>query len=102
MTEDWMVWLGIKVPDLVAGFAGGVVNAIAFKRSDFVSISGSVIVGAFTANYLGEIVTRQFGTSPAVGAFLVGLGGMALVQGLISAMKNWRPGVLNGGSDGNK
>lgn len=29
-----LVQLGVKMPDLIAGFAGGVVNAFVFKRSD--------------------------------------------------------------------
>ena len=54
MSDDpgFLISLGIKMPDLVAGFAGGVVNAFVFKRSDPVSIIGSMIVGALTANQI--------------------------------------------------
>jgi preprotein translocase subunit SecY len=87
--------LGIKVQDIVAGFAGGVVNAFVFKRSDPWSIVGSVIVGAFTANYLGEAASKYIGLGGGTSAFIVGLCGMAICQGLIEAVKKWRPGAQN-------
>lgn len=88
MTNDpgFFVSVGIKLPDLIAGFAGGVVNALALKRADPKSIIGSVIVGGLTANYLSEFFQHYFGTSASTSGFLVGLGGMALCQGLIAGM----------------
>lgn len=86
-------WLsmGIRTPDLIAGFAGGVVNAFVFKRSDPMSIIGSMIVGALTANYLTEPVGHYLGTSGGSSAFVVGLAGMAICQGIVEAAKSWRP-----------
>lgn len=86
-----LVQLGIKLPDLVAGFGGGVVNAIIFKRADPVSIIGSMIVGALTANYLSESFSHYLGTGQGASAFIVGLAGMAICQGIIEAAKSWRP-----------
>lgn len=86
-----LVHLGIKVPDLVAGFGGGVVNAIVFKRSDPVSIVSSMVVGAVTANYLAEPFARYLGTGQNVGGFLVGLAGMIICQGIVEGAKSWRP-----------
>lgn len=86
-----MVWLGVKMPDLIAGFAGGVVNAFVFKRADPISIIGSMIVGALTANYLSESVGHYVGTSGGAAAFIVGLAGMAICQGIVEAAKSWRP-----------
>lgn len=93
MADDpgWLLSLGVKMPDLVAGFAGGVVNAFVFKRSDPVSIIGSMIVGALTANYLSESVGHYIGTSGGAAAFVVGLAGMAICQGIVEAAKMWRP-----------
>ena len=87
----FLVELGLKLPDLVAGFAGGVVNAFVFKRADPWSIVGSVIVGALTANYLGETAVRYLGLGSGTAAFIVGLCGMAICQGLIEAAKRWKP-----------
>jgi uncharacterized membrane protein YeaQ/YmgE (transglycosylase-associated protein family) len=93
MADDpgFFISLGVKAPDLIAGFAGGVVNAFVFKRADPVSIIGSMIVGALTANYLSESVGHYLGTSGGASAFIVGLAGMAICQGIVEAAKSWRP-----------
>lgn len=96
--RDVLTELGIKLPDLVAGFAGGVVNAFVFARTTPVAIIGSVVVGTLTANYLGEPVSKYIGTGPGTSAFLVGIGGMAFVQGLVEAMKRWQPLKPTGGA----
>jgi hypothetical protein len=95
MSDNFLIDIGIKVQDLVAGFAGGVVNAFVFKRSDPWSIVGSVIVGALTANYLGEPASKYIGMGGGTSAFIVGLTGMAICQGLMEAVKRWRPGVTD-------
>lgn len=86
-----LVQLGVKMPDLIAGFAGGVVNAIALKRSDPWSIISSVVVGGLTANYLTESFSHYLGTGTGTSGFLVGVAGMAICQGIISAAKSWTP-----------
>lgn len=98
---SWAITLGIKMPDLVAGLAGGVVNAFVFKRSDPISIIGSMVVGAFTANYLSEPINHYVGTSGGAGAFIVGLAGMAICQGIVEAAKAWRPFNTSGGNGRN-
>lgn len=90
--SDLLADIGIKLPDLVAGFAGGVVNAFVFKRSQPWAIIGSVVVGALTANYTGEHLSKFLGMGGGTGAFIAGLAGMALCQGLIDAARRWRPG----------
>lgn len=101
MQDDpgFFVSIGVKMPDLIAGFAGGVVNAFVFKRSDPASIVGSMIVGALTANYLSDsfaaFLNRFVGTSAGAAAFIVGLAGMAICQGIVEAAKNWRPFSAN-------
>lgn len=94
---SFLVQIGIKLPDLVAGFGGGVVNAIVFRRADPASIIGSMIVGALTANYLTEPVARYLGTSQSASGFIVGLAGMAICQGIVEAAKSWRPFGKNEG-----
>jgi hypothetical protein len=91
-----LLQIGIKVPDLLAGFMGGVVNAFVFRRSDPFSIIGSMVVGALTANYLADIAAKYTGTSGGASAFIVGLAGMAVCQGIVEAAKNWRPGAGKG------
>jgi uncharacterized membrane protein YeaQ/YmgE (transglycosylase-associated protein family) len=83
--------VGIRLPDIIAGFAGGVVNSFVFKRSDPLSIIGSMIVGAFTANYLSEAAAKYVGAGKGATAFIVGLCGMAICQGIVAAVRRWRP-----------
>lgn len=88
---EWWVKLGIHTNYLIAGFAGGVVNAFVFKRADPISIIGSMVVGSFTANYLSEPIGRYLGTGDGPSGFIVGLAGMAICQGIVEAAKSWRP-----------
>lgn len=88
---DMLKELGIRVQDVMAGLAGGVVNAFVFKRSNPVAIIGSIVVGALTANYLGETATRYIpGTSDGASAFIVGLCAMGICQGLVEAIAKWK------------
>lgn len=91
--------IGLSLPDLVAGFCGGVVNAFVFKRTGPPAIIGSVVVGAFTANYLGPVIGHYTGTQGGAAAFITGLAGMALCQGIVTAATNWRPFQTKGNTD---
>lgn len=101
MKGDFLIELGIKVPDMLAGLCGGIVNAFVFKRATPMAIIGSVVVGALTANYLGEHITKVIGTSTGAGAFLTGLAGMAICQGSIEALRRWRPINIGPGKNDN-
>lgn len=83
-----LLTLGVKLPDLFAGFAGGVVNAFVFKKADPFSVAGSMVVGAFTANYLGEPIGSHLGLSTGAAAFVVGVAGMAICQGIVAVVPN--------------
>lgn len=93
----FLLQIGIKLPDLIAGFFGGVVNAFVMKRSDPWSIIGSIAVGAIMANYLSETISNYLGTKPGTAGFVVGVTGMVLAQGLIEASRSWRPFGKGGG-----
>lgn len=94
---DYLIEFGVKTQDLVAGLAGGVVNAFVFQRSNPVAIVGSVIVGALTAAYLTEPAAKLTGTTGGATAFIVGLGAMAICQGIVANIAKWRG--PKGGSD---
>jgi len=89
--SDFMVEIGVRTQDLVAGLAGGIVNAFVFKRSTPVAIVGSVLVGALTAAYLTEPAGKLTGTSGGATAFIVGLGAMAICQSIVSQLSKWKP-----------
>ena len=89
MPNDFLSMLGIQLQDLVAGFAGGVANAFVFKKSKPWAIIGSIVVGGLTANYLGATVAKMIGTSTSTSAFIVGLAGMAICQGIVQSAGSW-------------
>jgi len=91
--------LGVSIPDLVAGFCGGAVNALVFQRVTPLAIVSSVIVGALTANYLAPVIGHYLGTTGGATGFITGLAGMVLCQGIVSAAKDWRPFATKGNSD---
>jgi hypothetical protein len=97
-----LVQFGVRTADLLAGLAGGIVNAFVFKRSDPYSIIGSMVVGALTANYLSDPVAKYLGTGAGASAFIVGLAGMAICQGIVEAAKSWKPFQNRGGADANR
>ena len=90
MSQDFLASLGLQLQDLVAGFAGGVANAFVFKKANPWAIIGSIIVGGFAANYLGSIVAHALGTSAGTSAFIVGLTGMAICQGIVESSGSWK------------
>lgn len=87
---DYLRDLGIRVQDIMAGLAGGVVNAFVFKRANPAAIIGSIVVGALTANYLGDIATHYTGASGGAASFIVGLCAMAICQGLVEVASTWK------------
>jgi hypothetical protein len=100
-TSEPTFWveIGIRKADLIAGFCGGVVSAFVLRKSDPWSIVSSVVVGALTASYLTEPIGRFTGTSGGTAAFIVGLAGMAICQGIVEAAKTWRPFNGRAGTD---
>lgn len=94
--RDLLQSLGISLPDMAAGFSGGVANAFALRKVRPIEMVGSVLVGALTANYLSDAVRSMTGYESAAVAFVIGLTGMAICQGLIEASRNWHfkiPGI---------
>lgn len=77
---DVLAWLGIKLPDLVAGMLGGVVKALVFHRDKPGETVVSGIVGGLTANYLGEALSSKVGFGLGATCFAVGISAMVLCQ----------------------
>ena len=108
MADDpsFLTVLGVRLPDMLAGLAGGVVNAFIFKRLDPWSVVGSVVVGTLTANYLGSSLSKvldpilgSFSPGPGGSAFIVGLTAMAICQTIMDAVQHWKPpGTASGGT----
>lgn len=101
--------VGIKIPDLVSGFGGGIVNALFFQRTKPMDAIASTIGGAITANYLAGIfvsgIEHLIGQSVdrGVAGFIVGITAMAICQGILASMRGWinrfQPKGGGGGGD---
>lgn len=100
LVAEFLASAGLKTQDLVAGLLGGLASSLAFRKGDPVAIVSSMVVGAVTANYLSEVVSKYTGTSIGTAAFLVGVGGMAICQTIVAAATKWKPAFLKGGGDG--
>ena len=81
--------LGLSVPRIIAGFGGGLVNALLFRKSEPRAVVGSALVGTITANFLGQAASHYapswVGDSGC--AFLVGLTAMAICQGVAGMVR---------------
>lgn len=102
--KEILIELNIRLPDIIAGIAGGVVNAVVFKRTAPWAFVGSVVVGAFTANYFGETVSAYIGMRSGAAAFLVGMAGMVICQSIVAAVpaviSKWTAQQNSGKPDG--
>lgn len=96
--EAFLSHIGIYPPDLFAGFGGGLVAAlvVAGPRPSVWGIFSSIIVGAFTAAYLGPIIPSWINMKPTTGtSFGVGLGAVPICRGIIIAATKIRFGDKN-------
>lgn len=89
---DALLTVGISVPELVAGFCGGVSHVLFMRVMEPFEAIGLIIGGALTANYLSPLISHQIGTTGYVTPFIVGLAGMQICRGILEWAKNWRIG----------
>lgn len=82
MSEDPSLWAqaGLRVPELTAGAAGGIVYSALFRLVAPIAILTNITVGALMANYLTESAVKMLGTSERLTGFGLGLAGMAVAQ----------------------
>lgn len=85
--NDFLVWLGIKIPDVIAGICGGVVKALVFHRDKPGETVFSGLVGGLMANYLGEGIADKIGFGRGATCFAVGIAAMVLCQVIIDRAK---------------
>lgn len=96
MMREALLEFGLKLNDLVAGFAGGVVSSLVMRNTSPWQAVASVLVGTLTANYLAEHARSVLGLGEGA-AFIVGLTAMVTMNGVIEAAKRWRPGQPGNG-----
>lgn len=86
---DYLTYLGIKVPDAMAGALGGVAKALVMKERPVEAIP-SMMVGMLVANFFGEGIANQiqgWGLTRGGSCFAVGIAAMLLVQFVLSQAK---------------
>jgi len=86
---EFLATLGIKIPDIVSGIAGGMVNALLFQRTSPIAAMSSVLAGGLTANYLAEPMAKQFTLNIGTAGFIIGLTAMIVCQGLMTGANKW-------------
>ena len=85
--HDTLSLLGLKLPDLFAGFAGGVVSVFLMRKVTPWEAVGSIVAGAFTANFFGESMAVIINIKVPLACFVTGLTSMAVCQGLVEMVK---------------
>ena len=86
---ELLVQLGIKIPDIVSGIAGGMVNALLFQRTSPLGAVASVLAGGLTSNYMAEPLAKQLGMSIGPAGFIIGLTAMVICQGIMAGAQKW-------------
>lgn len=100
MADDFLKEIGIRIPDLFAGLAGGVVRTLFDSRFKPVFTILSAVSGGLTANYLAEPFAIGFNklfsvwmggatVDHGVSGFFVGLTAMTLCQAIIAKVRRW-------------
>jgi hypothetical protein len=87
MWHETLMLLGLKLQDLFGGFAGGVVSVFLMRKVTPWEALGSIVAGALTANYFGEVIASLIGLKTPVACFITGLTSMAVCQGIVEATK---------------
>jgi hypothetical protein len=97
--EAFLIHIGVNPVDLFAGFAGGLIAALAVAgpRPNLWSIFSSIVIGAFSAAYLGPLVPGWLpvwmGVKAGPGAsFGTGVAGTPLCRVIIYFAQNLRIG----------
>lgn len=100
MLKEFLKEIGINLQLSLAGFVGGTVNALAVRKATLAEILGIVITGMAAANYLGEVAVKYTGAPELATGFIVGLSGMVICRGIISAAQAIKFGKGNGRESG--
>lgn len=87
---DALLTLGISIPELVAGFCGGIAHVLFMRVLEPFEAIGLIVGGALTANYLTPLIAHQIGTTGYVTPFIVGLAGMSICRGILEWAKSWQ------------
>ena len=93
MDHGILAQLGIKVPNMFAGAAGGLVGAMVSRKAGIATFLSYFFSGALTSNFLAKpalhVMPDWVGEGGA--GFIIGLGAMTICALLIGAINKWNP-----------
>lgn len=93
--------IGIRVPALFAGLAGGIVGAWADQKAGLATWAGAIVCGGLTANWFAEPATRVIpglsATNEGLAGFIVGACAYGIIKTIKIAVSAWSP-KLGGGN----
>lgn len=92
--SDFLEEIGIRVPALFAGLAGGIVGAWADSRVSWQQWLAYAICGGLTSNFLAEPATHVLPYVKEGGAgFIVGCTALIIVRTIAELVKRWKPAL---------
>lgn len=94
--KELLAEVGIRLPDFVAAFLGGVASVFFVRTVTPWQALSSFVVGLVLGTYLGGAAAKAIGLSTETASCLVAFAGMAVAQGIMEAAKAWKPRVPGG------
>ena len=88
---EWRAFLtsiGVDDANIVAGFAGGLVNVLRLKSPAVFNVIATTISGALIANYLGTAIAKTVSLPPIPTSFVVGFMGVQVLDIILTYGKN--------------
>lgn len=89
--------IGVRVPALFAGLAGGIVGAWADQKAGIATWLGAIVCGGLTANWLAEPATHMIpgftSANEGVAGFIVGGCAYGIVVAIKKTVSAWAPAV---------
>lgn len=90
--SDFFLWLKTTAgPLVIAGAAGGAVRAMALREGPL-ETALSILVGFLCARYLSQPIASRWGNGDDLEsvAFIVGIGGIAIVGFILDLIRKYR------------
>ena len=98
MWKDFLDAIGVVPGHAVAGFAGSLVNVFLFKSLAPVDFLGALVIGTFTAIYMGRFLSDTTHLPVEFVCFGLGAGGAPLLAQLLAFIRGKLPGGSNNAS----
>jgi len=85
--------IGLDHRHMIAGFCGGFVNMMYFRKQRPRNVIGLIIAGGLMGNYFHPIIEHLLSTTAITASFITGMAGNALCHGSVELSKSWLKGM---------